>query len=56
MANDDVNLPTSMVGKKIAPIFADGSSAPRARRAKPRLDERREASMHQKAPRGDRKK
>ena len=30
MANDDVPLPTSLVGKKIAPIWDDGSSAPYA--------------------------
>ena len=30
MANDDVDLPTSLVGKKIAPIFDDGNSAPYA--------------------------
>jgi len=30
MANDDVELPTSMVGKKIAPIFADGVNEPYA--------------------------
>ena len=30
MANDDIPLPTSLVGKKIAPIWDDGSSAPYA--------------------------
>ena len=30
MANDDVDLPTSLVGKKIAPIWDDGSSEPYA--------------------------
>ncbi|KAH8055065.1 glutaredoxin 2 [Aureococcus anophagefferens] len=30
MANDDIPLPTSLVGKKIAPIWDDGSSEPYA--------------------------
>jgi len=30
MANDDVDLPTALIGKKIAPIFDDGKSAPYA--------------------------
>lgn len=30
MANDDIPLPTSMVGKKIAPIFQDGINDPYA--------------------------